>query len=85
MGHFMGHYFTSMEVDMTWRITPFGGRVWSLDEAEFILGVLVSRQTPNVKETKLDLRDNSLGNVAARNVEALLQTPQSHSFAPRRQ
>ena len=65
LGVDMGH-FSSMEVDVHWNITPPGDRHrWSLSEVEFMLSVLASRQTPNVKETKLSLSDNSLDDVSA--------------------
>jgi len=52
-----------LEVDVNWRIRPHGDRHWSLSEVEFVLDVVASRQTPNVKETKLSLYGNQLGDI----------------------
>ena len=52
--------YESLSVDIHWRITPPKGRDFTASEVEFMLSVLVSRQTPNVTETQLSLYDNEL-------------------------
>jgi len=54
----------SFEGDVRWRITSPHGCRWSIPEVEFMLDVVTSRQTPNVKETKVSLSDNSLGDIS---------------------
>jgi len=60
----MGHDNDPLEVDVQWRITPRHSRHWTRPQLEFILSVLASRQTRNVKETQLNLHDNYLGSSA---------------------
>ena len=61
-----GYEGWSAEVDIHWRIVPpLRGHSWSLSQVESALRVLTSRQTPNVRETKLDISDNELENVSA--------------------
>jgi len=67
LGITMGHglsTFSSLEVDVK-LIFPPANRPWSLAEVEFVLGVLASRQTPNVKETKLSFYADELGDISA--------------------
>jgi len=68
LGVDMSHYATVFEVDVRWRISPEHApedfRHCSSSEVEFILGVVASRQPPNVKETKLSLWSNRLGDIS---------------------
>jgi len=66
LGVEMGYPCKEMGVEVEWRITsPDEARQWSLAEVEFMLGVVVSRQTPNVRETKLDFCTCKLGDISA--------------------
>ena len=51
--------------EVWWMLPPSFCRGWSSDELEFVLSVLVSHQTPNVKETQLNLRGNRIDISAA--------------------
>ena len=62
----MGYYTSLMEADVNWRIAPaVGGDTWSLSQVESALRVLASRQTPNVRETLLNISYNGLGDISA--------------------
>ena len=66
LGIYMGYDELSfMEGDIYWRIFPPDGGRWSLSKVESALRVLASRQTPNVREAKLYLYDNELGDISA--------------------
>jgi len=60
---------SSLEVvDLEWKIPPpdHRGHRWRGYEVESVLSALVSRQTPNVKETKLSLYRIELGECISR-------------------
>lgn len=61
----MGSYGLELEVDIEWKIALPDGRQWSLSQVESALRVLASRQTPNVRETHLNIGDNNLGDISA--------------------
>jgi len=65
LGVNMGYLGSPLSVDVEWKMIPFPGPHWSLSQVEFVLSVLTSRQSPNVKETQLSFYNNEFGDISA--------------------
>ena len=67
LGVDMGRHWRPIQVDVEWRITTSDSdrHRWSLSEVEFVLSVVVSRQTPNVKEIRINVVAERFGDISA--------------------